>query len=180
MDAPPTGTPSPYRPNRRPGGLTLAHTIPAGIKTDTPRGQRPPVPADGIFLTLAVRSRTLGRLGLVLALMATLALPPLPATAEPTMATTPPPLIDHSYMVVGCMGGLALGALSVVFMPVAGMWMGGLGVMMVRAGLGCAYGGLAGAVASAARATVQWSDGEWRAWTGKPAPALAIEHAAGT
>jgi hypothetical protein len=85
-------------------------------------------------------------------------------------------------MLVGCTGGLALGALSVVFPPMAaGMWMGGLGVMVLRAGLGCAYGGLAGAVASAARTTVRWSESEWRAWTGQPTPTPpTIEGPAGT
>ena len=112
------------------------------------------------------------RLGLVLALAAALACP-LPALADPIATATPKdsPTIDHSFMVVGCMGGLALGALSVVFVPVAGAWMGGLG---------CAYGSLTGAVVSAARATVQWSHDAWQGWTGQLPPPLPVEHPAGS
>jgi hypothetical protein len=106
----------------------------------------------------------------------------LASGSVPGNAAAPPqpPLFDHSLMLVGCMGGLALGALSVIFPPMAaGMWMGGLGVMVVRAGLGCAYGGLAGVVSSIARATVRWSETEWRGTPQRPAP-LPVAGTAGT
>jgi len=131
------------------------------------------------FGSLVAAGPRLRRLVLASALIATLALPSV--AAETTPAPDRTPVIDHSFMVVGCMGGLALGALSVIFPPVAaGMWMGGLGVMVIRAGLGCAYGGLAGMAASAARATVRWSEFEWRSWTGEPTSPLPIERPAGT
>ncbi len=97
-----------------------------------------------------------------------------------TTARTPP-TIDRGMMLIGCMGGLALGAVSVVLPPAsawvaAGVIGGGLGTMIVRAGFGCVYGGLGGAVASLARALVRWFDSGWRTMKGRPDPKpLAIE-----
>jgi hypothetical protein len=154
----------------------------------TPGRRRGPIPAmcqyqgSPVSQASALQSgNRVRRLGLVLALAATLT-SPLPGFADPVTAAAPKdlPMVDHSFMVVGCMGGLALGALSVVFVPVAGAWMGGLGLLIVRGGLGCAYGSLAGAVASAARATVQWSHDAWQDWTGQPPSRLPMEHPAGS
>ena len=138
--------------------------------------------------------RLLSRLVLALGLLLAVALPsaPVPAAdalAAATSAATDakaPPVLDRNLMVFGCMGGLMVGTLSVVLPPVAawtaaGVWMGGLGTMIVRAGLGCVYGGLAGAVASAARSVYRWIDETWRAWTGRPANRpLPFEGAAGS
>ncbi len=128
----------------------------------------------------------------LLAALSVTALPPATAgtpggdRALAGQTQTTPPILDHSLMLIGCMGGLALGTVSVILPPVggwvtAGVWMGGLGTMVVRAGFGCAYGSLAAAVASAARATVRWSEGRWRSWTTPPRPApLPLEGASGS
>ena len=114
-----------------------------------------------------------------------LAAPSLSGDLAPLTARTPP-TFDRSLVLLGCMGGLVLGTASAVLPPVAGwaaagIWMGGLGTMILRAGFGCVYGGLGGAVASLARATLGWIDTTWRAWTGRPLTRpLPIEGVTGT
>ena len=113
--------------------------------------------------------------------------PPAPAWgAEPAAADKSPPAIDRGLMLLGCMGGLAVGAVSVVLPPAsawvaAGVMGGGLGTMIVRAGFGCVYGGLGGAVASLARALVRRIEAGWQAWKGRPTPRpLPIEGPGGS
>ncbi|MEI8393707.1 MAG: hypothetical protein WCF85_03155 [Rhodospirillaceae bacterium] len=126
------------------------------------------------------------RFALILAILAMVAAP-LPAFASPAFAgdaiaaetgfarpLKETPVFDRGLMLMGCMGGLALGAISTILPPVAGwaaagIWMGGLGTMILRSGLGCGYGALAGAVSSAARSSLHWVDATWRKWTGRPA-----------
>ena len=137
--------------------------------------------------TLTARTR---RRALVLTLALGLALAPLSAVsaADPTpdAAEQSSPSIDRGLVLLGCMGGLALGAVSVVLPPAsawvaAGVMGGGLGTMIVRAGFGCIYGGLGGAVASLSRSLVRWIDAGWRAWKGRPVPRpLAIEGQSGS
>jgi len=146
----------------------------------------------GLPETLSLHLR---RLALALALLgsAALVVPPSAVADErpsaeggTAAARTPPPVYDRSLMLMGCMGGLALGAVSIVLPPVggwvaAGVWMGGLGTMVVRGALGCGYGGLAAAVASSARATVRWSERQWRSLTEPaPIPRLPLEGTSGT
>ncbi|MEI6559641.1 MAG: hypothetical protein WCO00_14655 [Rhodospirillaceae bacterium] len=131
---------------------------------------------------------------LVFGLVLALALAPL-AAGTPAVAADPAataaaaksqPAIDRSLVLLGCMTGLAIGTISLVLPPTsawvaAGVWAGGLGTMIVRAGAGCIYGGLGGAVASLARALVRWADASWRAMKGRPEPRpLAIEGVSGS
>jgi len=138
----------------------------------------------------AIRRRLALALGLTLALtLAPLSEIPTARGAEASDAAAAkagPPSIDRGLMLLGCMGGLAIGAVSVVLPPAsawvaAGVMGGGLGTMIVRAGFGCVYGGLGGAVASLARALVRWIDAGWRSWKGRPEPRpLAIEGQGGS
>lgn len=136
------------------------------------------------------------RFALVLALALGLTLAPLAeiptaqgaeaADVASSAAAKAPPTIDRGLMLLGCMSGLAIGAVSVVLPPAsawvaAGVMGGGLGTMIVRAGFGCVYGALGGAVASLARALVRWIDAGWRSWKERPEPRpLAIEGAGGS
>ena len=101
------------------------------------------------------------RFALVLALALGLTLAPLAeiptaqgaeaADVASSAAAKAPPTIDRGLMLLGCMSGLAIGAVSVVLPPAsawvaAGVMGGGLGTMIVRAGFGCVYGALGGAV----------------------------------
>jgi len=143
--------------------------------------------------------RFLARLVVALGLAGFMMAPAMPAPAADALAVdgftadaavtakTSAPLFDRNLMMFGCMTGLVVGTLSTLLPPVAGwalagVWWGGLGTMIVRGGLGCVYGGLAGAVSSAARATYRWLDATWRAWTGRqPAPPpLPVEGVSGT
>lgn len=140
-------------------------------------------------------TRFLARLLITLGLLALVLTPPTPvAAAADAFATDPAaaaaakasPVFDRNLMMFGCMGGLVVGTLSTLLPPVAGwalagVWWGGLSTMVVRGALGCGYGGLAGAVSSAARATYRWIEATWHAWTGHapPPPPLPIEGASG-
>ncbi len=137
---------------------------------------------------------------LVLALTLGLALAPLSAApaawggeaaaargGETNAATAKaPPTIDRGLILLGCMTGLAVGAVSVMLPPAsawvaAGVMGGGLGTMIVRGGFGCVYGGLGGAVASMARALVRSIEAGWRSWGGRPTPRpLPIEGPGGS
>ncbi len=80
--------------------------------------------------------------------------------------------VDKGSVLLGCMAGIAVGAVSLVLPPasawvVAGVWWGGFSTMVVRAGFGCAYGALGGATIDAARSFVHWAKSSWR---GRPEP----------
>ncbi len=121
-----------------------------------------------------------------LALSPLSALPPAAYAADSTTATKSQPSVDRGMVLFGCMAGIAVGAVSLVLPPVstwvvAGVWWGGFGTMVVRAGFGCAYGGLGGAVASSARSFVRWVEAGWRSWKGRPDPRpLPIENPGGS
>ncbi len=133
------------------------------------------------------------RIALVMWMAAGLALGPLTAPpaaygAEPASSSAAKSQsggdragVDRGLVLLGCMAGFAVGTVSLVLPPTsawvaAGVWAGGFGTMIMRAGFGCIYGGLGGAVASMARNFVRWIDAGWKSWKGRPEPKpLAIE-----
>ena len=136
---------------------------------------------------LALLRRFVLTLGLALSLaLAPLAAPLQAAAADPAAIAKSQPTVSKSLVLLGCMTGLALGAVSLVLPPAsawvaAGVLGGGLATMVVRAGFGCVYGGIGGAVASLARDLVRWIDSGWKAMKGRPeGKPLAIEGQSGS
>ncbi|MEI6986926.1 MAG: hypothetical protein WCK65_12435 [Rhodospirillaceae bacterium] len=136
------------------------------------------------FTPLPPFTPILRRTLLALGLLALLLQPFAPASAD--TVTKAQPAYDRNLMLLGCTAGLALGALTTLLPPVAawsaaGVWTGGLSTMILRTGLGCGYGALAGAVASAARSALNWITATWHQWTGRRVRhSLPIEGQSGT
>ncbi|CAK0756597.1 exported hypothetical protein [uncultured Gammaproteobacteria bacterium] len=83
------------------------------------------------------------------------------------------PWLERGPLMIGCIGGIAAGALSLVVAPAGGWaiyssWASGVGAAGMRSGLGCYYGGLGSTAFSIGRTLVQEVDDAWRSLAGRP------------